>query len=204
MNAITTNALTNALHAFFLFFYFLMAAIQWMKGNKKFTHFIVIFFLTIFVLKMLGVWVHYAYGRPYVEHLWIIISLGVVFLNYCLIYAIRASEATRVLVMFVSLGFTYFYLTRDNFLFIALSVIFIYSLAAVHSKGLSRIGFVAVIFSNMLWIILREGVSALLGYTVPVQYRYDNDLYHILLIISTFIIFLAICRGDWPYPKTAS
>ncbi|KTD22163.1 Uncharacterised protein [Legionella lansingensis] len=202
MNAITTNALTNALHAVFLLFYFLIAAFQWIKGNKKFTNFIVVFFLMIFVLKVLGVWVHYAYGQPYVGHLWIAIGLGVVFLNYCLIQAMDVSDSIRIVVIFISLAFTYFNITQDSFLFIALSVIFIYSLAAIYSKGLARVGFIAVIASNIIWIALREGTNMLLGYEVPVEYRYDNDLYHILLILSTFIIFFAITRGDWPYPAS--
>lgn len=201
MNAITTNTLTNALHAFFLFFYFLAAAFQWRKGNEKFTNFIVVFFLIIFVLKILGVWVHYAHGQPYIGRIWIVISLGVIFLNYCLIHAINISNDIRIVVIFISLIFAYFHITQDNFLFIALSVIFIYSLAAIYSKGLARIGFIAVIFSNITWIILREGTNILLGYEIPAQYRYDNDLYHILLIFSTFIIFFAIARGDWPYPN---
>ncbi|CEK09814.1 hypothetical protein [Legionella hackeliae] len=200
MTAITTNAWTNALHALFLLSYFLIAAIQWLKGNNKFTLYIVTFFLTIFVLKILGVWVHYSYGQPYTAHIWVAISLGVVFLNYCLIHAINISSFIRLAVMFISLVFTYFYLSQQNFLYIALAVIFIYSLVAIYSRGLVRIGFIAVVVSNLIWIGLREGTSAMLGYELPVQYRYDNDVYHLLLICSTYLIFVAIVRGDWSYP----
>ncbi|KTD08597.1 hypothetical protein [Legionella jamestowniensis] len=200
MTAIITNAWTNALHALFLFFYFLIAAIQWLKGNSKFTLYIVIFFLTIFVLKLLGVWVHYAFDQSYTVKIWIAISLGVVFLNYCLIHAIRISDPIRISVLLISLIFTFFYLNKHDFLYIALSVIFIYSLAAAYSKGLVRLGFIAVIASNIIWIGLREGTNLILGYELPVQYRYDNDLYHLLLIGSTYIIFVAIMRGDWSYP----
>lgn len=200
MTAITTNTWTNAFHALFLLFYFLIAVIQWLKGNEKFTIYIVSFFLTIFILKMLGVWVHYASGQAYTAQIWVTIGLGVVFLNYCLIHAIDISGPIRIAVMFISLAFTYFYLSQQNFLYIALSVIFIYSLAAFYSKGLVRTGFVAVVVSNIIWIGLREGVNAMLGYELPVQYRYDNDLYHILLICSTYIIFVSIWRGDWSYP----
>ncbi|ASQ46799.1 hypothetical protein [Legionella clemsonensis] len=200
MTAMTTNAWTNALHALFLFSYFLIAAVQWAKGNHKFTIYIVTFFLTILILKLLGVWVHYAFDRSYILKIWIVISLGVIFLNYCLIHAIKISDPVRIIVLLISLMFTFFYLNQHNFLYIALSVIFIYSLTAFYSKGLVRTGFIAVVVSNIVWIGLREGANAILGYELPIQYRYDNDLYHILLIVSTYIIFIAIMRGDWSYP----
>jgi hypothetical protein len=34
--------------------------------------------------------------------------------------------------------------------------------------------------------------------------RYGLDVYHIFLIISTFILYLSLIRGDWTYPQKKS
>ena len=46
-----------------------------------------------------------------------------------------------------------------------------------------------VVISNIVWIAARKIGGIFAGGEVPVAYRYDNDLYHFLLIASTFVIF---------------
>lgn len=36
---------------------------------------------------------------------------------------------------------------------------------------------------------------------IPIEYRYDNDVYHLLLIVSTFVLYKAIAGGDWKHPQ---
>ncbi|VEG92471.1 DUF6962 family protein [Legionella spiritensis] len=201
MDAIITNALTNALHALFLLSYFILAFLQWQKGNAKFTGFIVSFFLIVFLLKILGVLVHYLSGNDYVNDLWLAIAMGVVLHNYFLIHAMRIPETLRAITMVFSLFLAGCFIIHDNFIFIALLLIMVYLLAAIYSEKLTRFGFISVITANIIWIILREGSRFILGYEVPIEWRFDNDVYHLLLIIATFIVYLSIQRGDWSYPK---
>jgi hypothetical protein len=60
-----------------------------------------------------------------------------------------------------------------------------------------------VVTSNVIWIAAREISSFWVGHELPVPLRYDNDLYHLMLIASTFIIYQAILRGYWIHPSRA-
>lgn len=202
MNAIITNALTNALHALFLLSYFLLAFWQWQKENKRFTGFIVSFFFVVFLLKVLGVLVHYLSGNEYVSNLWLAIAMGVILHNYLLIHAMRMPEILRAMTMIFSLLLIGCFIIDDHFIYIAILLITVYLLAALYSEKWTRFGFIAVIVANIIWIVLRESSQLFFGREIPVEWRFDNDVYHLLLIIATFIIYLSIKRGDWSYPKT--
>jgi hypothetical protein len=196
-----TNFITNGLLAITILFYTLSSAIQWLEGNKKFTGFIVLYFLSFLVLSLLATLAHYlAKDTDNSAPIWFVISLGIIFFNYCLIYAIKVHDFVRVLVIFFSLVCIYYFHVTGHFLFIASASMLIYLLAAIYSKGLTRLGFITVVISNLFWLALRAGTNLVLGYAVPIQYRYDNDIYHFLLIISTFIVYKSIVRGDWSYP----
>ena len=88
-----------------------------------------------------------------------------------------------------------------SFVYLALPLILIYLAAAYYSRGLLRLGFLLVVTSNVVWIAAREIASSWIGYELPVHLRFDNDLYHLMLIGSTFIIYQAILRGDWVTPS---
>jgi hypothetical protein len=206
MSAVITNSITNALHALFLFFYFCCTCIYWLKGDKRFIGLIVLFFLIIFGLKILGVWAHYAEGKAYTPKIWLAIALGIVFLNYCTVYMIKTPLTMRVIIIFISLLGVWFntYSNDNNFLYLAVPLLLTYLTVAIYSKNTTRLGFILIFLSNIIWILLREGSNIVLGHEVPVAYRYDNDIYHVLLIISTFILFRSIFKGDWSYPESIS
>lgn len=202
MSAVYTNSITNALHATFLFLYFLGAFYHYYKKDNTFSGLITLWFLILVILKLAGVYVHYYPSKALLPPVWLAISFCIILLNYLLIHGMNTSVMLRFFVIFISCIFVYLFIlsyTR-NYLYIALLVLIVYTIAAIKTKGLLRAGFVMVILSNIIWIAARQITIFKLGHAIPVQYRYDNDIYHLLLIISTFIIFLAISKGLWPYP----
>jgi hypothetical protein len=204
VSAEVTNALTNALHALFLFLYLTGAAKHYLRKNERFTGSIVVFFLILFVLKLMGVYVHYFPSKEGLAYTWIAISLLVVFLNYVIVHAMETPDFVRGFAVLVSLIFSLLFIVNaGNFAYVALPLILIYLAAAYYSRGLVRLGFLLVVVSNLLWIAGREIASFLIGYELPVHLRFDNDLYHLMLIASTFIIYKAILRGDWIIPSRA-
>jgi hypothetical protein len=204
MSAETTNALTNALHATFLFLYLTGSVKHFLCNSERFTAAIVAFFLILFVLKLMGVYVHYYPSKEGVSHVWIAISLLVVFLNYVIVHALKTPEFVRGLAVLISLIFSFlFIVNEERFIYLALPLILIYLAAAYYSKGLLRLGFLLVVASNVIWIAAREIASFWIGHELPVHLRFDNDLYHFMLIASTFIIYQAILRGDWVSPSRA-
>jgi hypothetical protein len=201
ISAETTNAFTNALHAMFLFLYMTGSAKHYLDNSKYFTGSIVAFFLILFVLKLMGVYVHYYPSEDGLSHVWIAISLLVVFLNYVIVYALQTPGLFRSFAVLISLIFSFLFIVNGgSFIYLALPLILVYLAAAYYSRGLLRLGFLLVVTSNVIWIAAREISSFWVGHELPVHLRYDNDLYHLMLIASTFIIYQAILRGYWTHP----
>jgi hypothetical protein len=201
MSAETTNALTNALHAIFLFLYLAGSTKHYSSNNRNFTGWIVTFFLVLFVLKLMGVYVHYYPSEGGVSHVWIAISLLVVFLNYVVLHGMEVPSIFRGFAILLSLLFSFLFIVNGGgFVYLAFPLTLIYLAAAYYSRGLLRLGFFLVVASNIIWIAAREIASSWIGYELPVQLRYDNDLYHLMLIASTLIIYQAILRGYWANP----
>ena len=204
MSAETTNALTNALHATFLFLYLTGSTKHYLRNNERFTGSIVAFFLILFSLKLMGVYVHYYPSKEGISHVWIAISLLVVFLNYILVHGMETPVIFRSFAVLISLVFSFLFMVNGgSFIYLALPLILIYLAVAYYSRGLLRLGFLLVVTSNVIWIAAREISSFWVGYELPVHLRYDNDLYHLMLIASTFIIYQAILRGYWVNPTRA-
>jgi len=204
VSAEATNALTNALHAMFLFLYLTGSAKHYLRNNKYFTGSIVAFFLILFVLKLMGVYVHYYPSEDGLSNAWIAISLLAVFLNYVIVNALQTPNVFRSFAVLISLVFLFrFIVNRGSFIYLALPLILVYLAAVYYSRGILRLGFLLVVTSNVIWIAAREIASFWIGHELPVHLRFDNDLYHFMLIASTFIIYQAILRGDWVSPSRA-
>lgn len=200
-DATITNAISNVAHAFFLLLYLIGACIHYFKKDHTFSLLIVFFFLNLLVLKVLGVYVHYYPSHLHLPPAWIAISLLVIMLNYLLVQSMQMPDLCRVIVVFLSIIFIYLFLTHDgNYTYIAIPVILVYLIAAYYSQAKVRIGFVMVVISNLIWIVTRHIANYLTGHEIPIEYRYDNDIYHILLILSTYVIYKGIAEGQWKHP----
>lgn len=200
MSAIYTNTITNALHAGFLFIYFLGAVYHFLKKDKTFSLLIVLFFLTTLLLKLLGIYVHY-YGIDDVSTPWIAIALLTILLNYFVVYSMAMPDLSRIVtVVFTTICAFLFIIHNADFIYIALPLIITYIVCAYYAPGMARLGFGMVVVSNILWIAARTLENHLAGHEIGMDYRYDNDFYHILLIVATFVIYKAIAKGHWKCP----
>jgi hypothetical protein len=196
MDAHLTNAVTNGLHALCLLIYFLAAKRAANAGNERFTTPIIGFFLLTFILKVMGVFVHYSPGGAGVGEVWVGIGIGMAILSILILHALRFSSTQIMAGACFAVACTAIFISRHNFLFLAIQIVGINSAAALYCRGKLRLGFLGVAVSTVVWIVAREGTKAIIGGELPTVYRYDNDLFHFMLIASTFIIYKAIAKGD--------
>ena len=79
----------------------------------------------------------------------------------------------------------------EDFSYIALPTALVFGIASRHTVPGSklRLGLWMVVGSNLVWFGARKVGMLIAGGEVPVEYRYDNDVYHFLLIASTFMIY---------------
>jgi len=186
LDATLTNAITNGLHASFLLAYFVGAY------RAGFPRAVTGLFCLLFVLKLMGVYVHYAPESPGALALWGIIAISTVVMNFLVMREAGVPERRTLGVILICLTGTAVFLTgvRD-FSYIALPTALVFGIAARHAPARSklRLGLGMVAVSNLAWFAMRKTGEALIGGEVPVSYRYDNDVYHFLLIASTFMIY---------------
>lgn len=196
MNAEFTNALSNGLHALALFIYFSAARRARNRGEERFTRSVVGFFFLLFLLKVLGVYVHYDPESPAVKVAWTVVGVGVILMHYLLLkilgFALRWRLAGVAFAIACSVPSFVWY----NFDFLAVEILVFHLVAAFASQGLLRLGFLGVVGSALFWIVARKGTEAWIGHELSTEYRYDNDLFHFLLIASTFIVYKAFAKGE--------
>lgn len=196
MNAELTNAATNGLHALCLFFYFWAALRAWQRGDGYFTRAVVGFFFLCFVLKVMGVYVHYEPTAKAVAAVWVVIGFGITLLHYFLLQALRFPLPYRLLGVLFAVACGTLGLVRKDFDFLAVEIVVFNMVAALASRGLLRWGFLGVVSSAVFWIAARKGTEAWIGRELPTAWRYDNDIFHFMLIASTFVVYKAFARGD--------
>lgn len=212
-SAMTTNAITNGLHAAALLTYAVLSLIFYLKKSQNFSRFIVvILFFLLFIEKCLGVYVHETKG----VHIdtWTIMAILSIALNILVSFALEMPRAARFAILLTTLllngRFIYGFwvidqgLKEESFAYLAASALIAFSIAAYYSKGLTRLGWVLIVISNLAWMLMRTGLGYYLGVDLEdyPEYKYDNDIYHLMLIVSTFVLFHSIQKGDWIYPKT--
>ncbi|MFT4550257.1 MAG: hypothetical protein ACI8XO_000724 [Verrucomicrobiales bacterium] len=184
--ATLTNAITNALHASFLLAYLIGAT------RAKIPRVVKGLFFLLFILKLMGVYVHYAPYSPSSARVWAIIAVSTVAMNFIVMREARVGWKVCFGVIAICIAATGIFLTGvGDFSYIALPTALVFGVAAYHAHPGSklRLGLVMVVISNLVWIAARKIGQGIAGGEVPVDYRYDNDLYHFLLIASTFVIY---------------
>lgn len=184
-----TNAVSNGVHAAFLLAYVIAARRQQQRGTGGFTDLVVAFFALTFVLKVLGVFVHHDPGSSAAIAVWAVIGVGVIILHVLILRLLELPEGQhRAWIAFcvITAGLAGAF---GSFAFMAVQVLTINGLAARRTTGLVRLGFAGVVVANIVWLVLRMGAEAWIGGTLPTADRYDNDVYHVLLIVSTFALY---------------
>lgn len=191
------NSFTNFLHALALFTYAVLVYLGLQAENTHFSLVILLLFILLFALKVLGVLVHLPSIErdPHVRNpLWASISFGVVILNAATLYVLSVPLvmfALSMVVTFILVGvFLYTLRTHVRYAPIAFTFIFVPCVAAFFTCGLLQIGYLLIVASNVLWIALSR---------IPFLFRnaYHNDVYHLALIVSTYVLFRAFELGVW-------
>ncbi len=184
--ATLTNAITNALHAAFLLAYFLGAM------RIRFPRSVCGLFCLLFLVKIMGVYVHYAADTPGAARVWAIIALSTLVMNFIVLReAGVGKKLTLAVIVICGAAVAVFLIGVEDFSYIALPTALVFGVAAAHARRGSklRLGLAMVVGSNLVWFAARKIGELVAGGEVPIAYRYDNDLYHFLLIASTFVIY---------------
>jgi hypothetical protein len=185
-DATLTNAITNGLHASFLLAYFVSAY------RAGFPRTVIGLFFLLFVLKLMGVYVHYAPESGIAVGLWAIIAVSTLVMNFLVLREADVPPKRALGVITICIAGTAIFLTGvQDFSYIALPTALVFGVAARHAPARSRlrIGLGMVAASNLAWFAMRKIAAAMMQTEVPVELRYDNDIYHFLLIASTFMIY---------------
>ena len=192
------NSFTNALHAMALFTYTILVYWNMRAGEANYTIWIFLTFLFVAILKGLGMIVH----LPSVDHnrerhnfFWILISLGLAFLNFATLQAIQAPLWALVLGMAITVGLASQYVrtlfsSTGHFVWIALAMTLVYLLCTVLTRGLLQIAWICTLLSQVLWIALER---------VPwlESRKLHNDIYHLALIGSSYLLYKSIAASPW-------
>lgn len=198
LSAVITNTLTNAFNSLISLIFFVSALIFYLKKDPGFSLYVVLFFLNLFALITLGVYVHYADVQTALPPGWLAISLLMIMQSYLLSHSLSMPDLLRVFLVFLAILSTFFFsILNAAFIFIALPTVLIYLIAACYAHPMLRAGFLMVVFSNIAWICLRQIENYVYGQEIPIEYRYDNDFYHVLLIIGIIMIYRAAIKGYW-------
>jgi len=187
------------MHAVALGTYTVLVFLNLNAGHPNFTLFIFLTFLSVFILKILGMLVH----LPLIDKIrnrhnffWILISVLLIGLNALTLAALKTPAWILVagVVWTAILAALYvrslYQESWGNFGFIALAMIGIYGLCAVISKAQLRIAWTLLIVCNGIWILLAkiEWLN---------KRKLHNDIYHLVLICSTYYLYNTVHLGLW-------
>ncbi len=162
LEATLTNAITNALHATFLLAYFIGAT------RAKIPRAVVGLFFLLFILKIMGVYVHYAPDSPGAIRVWAIIAISTVVMNFIVMREAGVGKKLTLGIIAICIAATGYFLTGvGDFTFIALPTALVFGVAAKHARAGSklRLGLLMVVGSNLVWITARKIGEAIAGGT---------------------------------------
>ena len=193
------NSITNLMHAVALTTYTILIGRALALGEEHFTVWIFVTFFIVMIVKYLGMIVH----LPVVDlhdrrhhTFWIAISIAVIFMNAFTLLAIQAHAGIVIAGTAITGGLCGYYMhtlfrpDRGNFAFVALAMVIEYGLCAALTTGPVRFAWVCLIASNALWVALKQ-VKALS------ERKLHNDIYHLLLIGSSYLLYDSITSGLW-------
>lgn len=126
---------------------------------------------------------------------WIIISLVLIALNMVTLLALNAEpeifiSGTVVSFIFCSLYIRSLFTSTGDYYLIAIAMAFMHLLCAFITTENLRIAWLCLLACNILWIFLSK-IPFLL------RHKFHNDIYHLTLIASTYLLYTTISAGLW-------
>lgn len=199
--SVSLNSFTNFLHAVALASYTWLVYTGLKQGKPDYDFYIFGCFASLFVIKIFGIIVHIPSienNREKHNFFWIIISVLVVFLNYTTLKSINTNIilvilGTGIVVVLASLYVRSLFNSGGKFYLIASAFTIVHSLCAIVTRGQLSLAWFYLLMSNLLWIVFSK---------VPYlhKHKFHNDIYHFMLIASTYYLYSTIETGLWKNP----
>ncbi len=198
---ISLNSFTNFLHAVALASYTWLVYNGLSQGKPYYDFYIFGCFALLFVIKIFGILVHIPSietNREKHNFFWIIISVLVIFLNYSTLRSINTNwilvvSGTGIVIILSSLYIRSLFNSGGKFYLIAAAFTIVHSLCAIVTRNELSLAWFYLLMSNLLWIVFSK-IQFLH------KHKYHNDIYHFMLIGSTYYLYSTIETGLWKNP----
>ena len=181
-----TNSVTNAINVLILFAYSVIIT----KSKKKYLKTVPYVFYLSFVLAFMGVIVHCFKDYRVSMYLWCFIDFFLLCFVMLLVDLFIESNLFKIFLFLLNGAFAITYLfNMDSFMSLALMQLLTFIILIFTIKyNIARIAFSSMIASNIIWIVMAK-MQFIPGY--------HNDIYHVCLIISSYIFFVAAQKESW-------
>ena len=137
--------------------------------------------------------------------LWNLISIQILIISFLTTFLIAIPKKVGRIYLAFSLLSSILFIFNQSFIYLVISQLVGTIIYIKYSRGYLRIGWSGILLSNLLWMLMRYGI--LLGILGLIDeelniYRFDNDIYHFMLIGSTFFLFKSVNKELWPKKGT--
>ncbi len=181
-----TNSITNAINVVILFTYCVIIA----KSKNRYLKTVPYVFYLSFVITFLGVIVHYFKDYRISMYLWCLIDVFLLCFVMLLVDIFIKNKWFKIFLFLLNIGFAISYLfNMDSFISLALMQLLTFIiLIPIVDHNMARIAFASMVASNLIWIVMVK-IKFIPGY--------HNDIYHLCLIVSSYLFFLAAQKESW-------
>jgi hypothetical protein len=139
---------------------------------------------------------------------WSFISLEVLGFVFLVWFSHDISKKIAIVGAFISLVLIFYHIIayfnlvflghkEPSFLLLALPMLTAMIALAYKSYGYVRIGAITKIFANVFQVFGTYTVLQLVGQDRYDDFKYHNDIYHLLLMISSFYFCKGVLKGQW-------
>ncbi|HMV43550.1 MAG TPA: hypothetical protein PK079_15460 [Leptospiraceae bacterium] len=198
---ISLNSFTNFLHAVALASYTWLVYNGLIEKRPHYDIYILTCFALLFVIKIFGIIVHI----PSIENdrnkhnfFWIIISILCIVLNFATLKSINTnlflvSTGTGIVAILAFLYIRSLFNSGGKFYLIASAFTLVHGACAIVTREKLSLAWFFLLMSNLLWIVFSK---------IPYlhKHKYHNDIYHFMLIGSTYYLYSTIESGLWKSP----
>ena len=206
------NSITNAIHFLALISYTILGLHYCQQQNSRWRLSIVFFFGILAIGKLAGVIAHLPPENwpSYLPEMlsgqyrliWNFIAIQIFFGIGVTLFLMPVPRLIGRLCIIASLLLSVCSILKQSFLFLSLSQILTVLICIHSTHDYLRLSWCGVLVSNIIWIVIKYGLLFFLLHisidTIKHDYAFYNDIYHIMLIISTFYLFKSVEQGLWP------
>ena len=181
-----TNSITNGVNVLILFAYCVIIT----KSRKNYSRTVPYVFYLSFVITLMGVLVHYFKDYGISTYLWCFIDFFLLCFVMLLVDLFISNKLLKIGLFLLNIFLAISYLFNMNsFMPLALMQLLTFIiLIPIIKYNIARIAFSSMVASNILWIVMLK-MNFIPGY--------HNDIYHVCLIISSYIFFVAARKESW-------